>query len=129
MKYWYAKANGHCCRFPSKSARTTAIKDSGFVALTAVEALRQFGYTDDASRRVIKAYDYVTLPERKPAAYPRSECSIGELTKAETPVSIGELVYYALSPDVVPEEDYEAVRRFIHRVYSLRLDTAEGGVR
>lgn len=126
MKYWYAKQNGRCYKFTNKSARTTAIKDSGFTALTAVEAMRQFGYTDSISTRVIKAYDYATLPERKPAAQLRGECSISELTKVETPIHIGDLAYYALSPDVVPEEDYEAVRRFIHRVYVMRLNMAGG---
>lgn len=126
MKYWYAKQNGRCYKFTNKSARTTAIKDSGFTALTAVEAMRQFGYTDSTSTRVIKAYDYATLPERKPVAQLRGECSISELTKVETPIHIGDLAYYALSPDVVPEEDYEAVRRFIHRVYVMRLNMAGG---
>ena len=125
MKYWYAKNGGRCYKFPNKSARTIAIKDSGFTALTAVEAMRQFGYTDSTSTRVIKAYNYVVLPERKPAAYLRGENSIAALTKAETTVSIGDLAYYALSPDIVPEEDYEAVRRFIHMVYSRRLNMAD----
>ena len=126
MKYWYAKHSGRCYKFPNKSARATAVKDSGFIALTAVEAMKQFGYTDSTSTRVIKAYDYATLPERKPAAQLRGECSISELTKVETPIHIGDLAYYALSPDVVPEEDYEAVRRFIHRVYVMRLNMAGG---
>lgn len=69
MKYWYAKHSGRCYKFPNKSARATAVKDSGFIALTAVEAMKQFGYTDSTSTRVIKAYFYVMLPERKPAAY------------------------------------------------------------
>lgn len=125
MKFWYAKNNGRCYKFPNKNARSTAVKDSGFIALTAAEAMRQFGYTDSTSTRVIKAYDYVMLPERKPAAYLRGECSISEFTKIETSISIGDLAYYALSPDVVPEEDYEAVRRFIHRVY-MRLNMAGG---
>ena len=126
MKYWYAKHSGRCYKFPNKSARATAVKDSGFIALTAVEAMKQFGYTDSTSTRVIKAYFYVMLPERKPAAYLRGESSISELTKVETPVSIGDLAYYALSPDIVPEEDYKAVRRFIHRVYVMRLNMAGG---
>lgn len=88
--------------------------------------MRQFGYTDSTSTRVIKAYNYVVLPERKPAAYQRNESSTVALTKAEIPVSIGDLAYYALSPDIVPEEDYEAVRKFIHRVYYMRLNMVGG---
>lgn len=126
MKYWYAKNDGRCYKFPNKVARSTAVKDSGFVALTAAEAMRQFGYTDSTSTRVIKAYNYVVLPERKPAAYRRNESSTVALTKSEIPVSIGDLAYYALSPDIVPEEDYEAVRKFIHRVYYMRLNIAGG---
>ena len=128
MKFWYAKNGGRCYKFPNKAARTTAVKDAGFTVLTATEAMRQFGHTDSTSTRVIKAYDYVVLPEKKPAAYPRGENSITALTKAQTPVSIGDLAYYALSPDVVPEEDYEAVRKFIHRVYSMRLNPAGGNI-
>ena len=128
MKFWYAKNGGRCYKFPNKAARTTAVKDAGFTVLTATEAMRQFGHTDSTSTRVIKAYDYVVLPEKKPAAYPRGENSITALTKAQTPVSIGDLACYALSPDVVPEEDYEAVRKFIHRVYSMRLNLAEGNI-
>ena len=128
MKFWYAKSNGRCYKFPNKAARAIAVKDAGFTALTATEAMRQFGYTDSTSTRVIKAYAYVVLPERKPAAYPRGENSIAALTKAQTPVSIGDLACYALSPDVVPEEDYEAVRKFIHRVYSMRLNMSGGNI-
>lgn len=40
MKYWYAKNDGRCYKFPNKVARSTAVKDSGFVALTAAEAMR-----------------------------------------------------------------------------------------
>ena len=126
MKYWYAKQSGRCYIFTNKSDRTTAVKDAGFTVLSAAEAMRQFGYTDSTSTRVIKAYNYVVLPERKPAAYQRNESSTVALTKSEIPVSIGNLAYYALSPDIVPEEDYEAVRKFIHRVYYMRLNMTGG---
>lgn len=125
MKYFYAEKDGRCYRFTTKQARTDAISDNGFKAITAPEALKMFGYTDSASRRVIKAFDYRKLPETN---FDRilSEKSICEYTNISVTVSIGSLACYALSPTMVPEDDFEAVVRFIKNVHSMESQEAGG---
>ena len=54
MKNFYASLNGKCYAFQEKSARDEAVKKQGYKPLTAAEAMKQFGYTDSCSRRVIK---------------------------------------------------------------------------
>ena len=58
-KWYYAMAgqggNATCFKFKSKKERAQIIGLCGLVPLTAAEAMKKFGYTDDASRRVIAA--------------------------------------------------------------------------
>lgn len=65
MKYWYAKVNGRCYKFKNKQARDIGVTKFSYIALTAPEAMKQFGYTDSASRRVIRAEE--VLPETEKA--------------------------------------------------------------
>ncbi len=46
----------------------------------------------------------------------RTERSICDLHNVGTTISIGELSRYALSPDFVSEEDFDAVSRFIKKI-------------
>lgn len=63
MKYYYAKVNGNCYKFKSKPARDAAVAKFNYTPLTATEAMREFGYTDDASRRVIRAEECICEAE------------------------------------------------------------------
>ena len=54
MKNYYAKCKGKCYAFSDKGSRDTAVNDYGFEKITATQALKEFGYTDSASRHVIK---------------------------------------------------------------------------
>lgn len=62
IKYFYAMS-GHdggktCFKFKSKEERAEAMEHSELIPLTAAEAMKRFGYTDSASRRVIKAEEW-----------------------------------------------------------------------
>ena len=54
-KKFYAKAAifGPCYSFPNKEVRDLAVRYRKLIPLTAAEAMKQFGYTDSCSRRVI----------------------------------------------------------------------------
>lgn len=54
MKNYYASLNGKCYAFQGKIARDEAVNRQGYKPLTATDAMKQFGYTDSCSRRVIK---------------------------------------------------------------------------
>lgn len=54
MKSYYAKYKGKCYAFNDKGGRNTAVEEYRFELMTACQALRQFGYTDSRSLRVIK---------------------------------------------------------------------------
>ncbi len=54
MKNYYAKFKGKCYAFNDKGSRNTAVDEYGFELITASQALRQFGYTDSCSHRVVK---------------------------------------------------------------------------
>lgn len=61
MKNYYASKNGECYAFRVKIARDAAVSKQGYKSLTAAEAMKQFGYTDSCSCRVIKCIK--VLPE------------------------------------------------------------------
>lgn len=63
-KHYYASKKGECYAFQSKAACDAAVQEQGYVALTASEAMKQFGYTDSCSRRVIRCIK--VLPEVLP---------------------------------------------------------------
>lgn len=54
MRNYYAKFKGKCYAFNVKGSRDTAVNEYGFEKLTKSQALRQFGYTDSCSQRVVK---------------------------------------------------------------------------
>lgn len=60
-KNYYARNKGECFAFQDKAARDAAVREQGYEPLTASEAMKQFGYTDSCSRRVIKCIK--VLPE------------------------------------------------------------------
>ena len=47
-----------CFKFKSKAERAEAMEQNELIPLTAAEAMKRFGYTDSASRRVIKAEEW-----------------------------------------------------------------------
>lgn len=53
MRNFYAKFKGKCYAFNNKSGRDIAVDEYGFEKLAKSEALRQFGYTDSRSMRVV----------------------------------------------------------------------------
>lgn len=58
-KFYYAMT-GHddgatCFRFRSLKERTEVIEQCNLIPITAAEAMKRFGYTDSASRRVIES--------------------------------------------------------------------------
>lgn len=61
MKNYYASKNGECYAFRVKPARDEAVSKRGYTPLTASEAMKQYGYTDSCSRRVVKCIK--VLPE------------------------------------------------------------------
>lgn len=60
-KNYYASKKGVCYSFQGKGARDAAVSEGGYKPLTAAEAMKQFGYTDSCSQRVIKCIR--VLPE------------------------------------------------------------------
>lgn len=64
IKNYYASKNGECYAFLDKAARDVAVRDKAYTPLTASEAMKQFGYTDSCSCRVIKCIK--VLPEAMP---------------------------------------------------------------
>lgn len=61
MKNYYASKDGKCYAFCVKVARDAAVSKQGYTPLTAAEAMKQYGYTDSCSHRVIKCIK--VLPE------------------------------------------------------------------
>ncbi len=59
VKWYYAMSkcgdNATCFKFKSQKERAQVIEWCDMVPITAAEAMKKFGYTDDASRRVIEA--------------------------------------------------------------------------
>lgn len=53
MKNYYAKHKGKCFAFQDRKLLSCALNTYGFEPIKQAEALRQFGYTDSASRYVI----------------------------------------------------------------------------
>lgn len=55
MKNYYAKSatKKKCYSFRIKASRNIAVKFAGLIPLTRAEALKEFGYTDSRSIRVI----------------------------------------------------------------------------
>ena len=53
MRNFYAKYKGKCYAFNNKSGRDIAVNEFCFEKLTKSDALRQFGYTDSRSMRVV----------------------------------------------------------------------------
>lgn len=56
MKNYYAKSakQKKCYAFRIKGGRDIAVKFAGLISLTRSEAMKQFGYTDSRSIRVIE---------------------------------------------------------------------------
>ncbi len=54
MRNYYAKFKGKCYAFNNKISRDTAVNEYGYEKLTSNQALREFGYTDSCSHRVVK---------------------------------------------------------------------------
>ncbi|MDE5721992.1 MAG: hypothetical protein K2I30_04535 [Clostridia bacterium] len=54
MKNYYAKRNGTCYAFQSMQLRNLAVYADEFEPLNRADAMKQFGYTDSCSMRVIK---------------------------------------------------------------------------
>ena len=61
-KHFYAMSRHDggksCFKFKSKAERAESMEQNELIPLTAAEAMKKFGYTDSASRRVIKAEEW-----------------------------------------------------------------------